>query len=188
MQAVLILSSLTYILSKHQPRYWSTTSFKTELVNIKPCTSPCSCHNDISYKTRYLLKVICFLLGRVNWMEKALPKEQEWDQVSICIRICMWFISELSFQRDPLPCDVLIFPYKLLFHMSWAHTWGNNYSFTFNDFSSARHLFMKTTCRHQPSFMQEDLKQPVTLKQSLSVLESSKKKLNSIRTAILLAD
>lgn len=46
---------------------------------------------------------------------------------------------------------------------------------------------MKTTCRHQASFMQEDLKQPVTLRQSLSVLEGSEKKLNSIKTAILLA-
>lgn len=36
--------------------------------------------------------------------------------------------------------------------------------------------------------MQEDLKQLVTLKQSLSVLEGSEKKLNSIKTLILLAD
>lgn len=45
---------------------------------------------------------------------------------------------------------------------------------------------IKIMCSHQPTFMQEDLKQPFTLKQSLSVLEGSKEKLNDvIKPAIL---
>lgn len=48
---------------------------------------------------------------------------------------------------------------------------------------------MKTTCRHQPNFKHEDLKQPFSFRQRPSVLEGSEKKLNSIiKTVILFAD
>lgn len=64
--------------------------------------------------------------------------------------------------------------------MSWAHTeWIIIILYLRFSVLQGILFIIKIICR-QPTFMQEDLKQPFNLKQSLSVLEGSKDKLNSV--------